>query len=303
MANRLENTEHFFDILNQVRYKSNEYFLHGHKLGAEKKKIPTGNLNFLHEEGLVVEHVMLDEKTGRGQMIIDEEAVTRFHPNTVNNKEFWVQCKTNFPLLSVCSQPSKSMKEVNANTMSLPMHFGFLQNMYRFIGESKKPLNFLEIGFGYGNIFHLMAEDTRYRGIDYTMPPSMRKYSQLTEIDVSGVPKKLYKKNHYDIVYSCNVLQHCSQKDRFDYFQQAADVLKIGGHFMFTCNVYADDNKHISEFWGLKDENGRHYTQFFSQMTEVDTEKELRDRLLALGFEIKMIKKVHNCWGIITKKI
>ena len=43
-------------------------------------------------------------------------------------------------------------------------------------------------------------------------------------------------------------------------------------------------------------------TQFFNQLTEVDTEEELLNRLLALGFHVVSIKKHGNCWGIIAKK-
>lgn len=303
MKNRLENTEHLFEILNGVRYKSNEYFLKGKLLGANNNKIPTGSFNLLQQEGLIEEFVILDEESGRSRMVMADEAVNRFHPNTIDNKDFWVQCKEYFPLLSVCSFPSKSKKEVNDNTLSLPKTFGFLHKIRDLITASKEPLNFLEIGFGYGNIFDLVGDSTIYSGIDYTIPQSMKKHHELIEIDVSGIPKKLNKKNRYDIVYATNVLQHCSQKDRFDYFKQASEVLKTGGHFMFSCFVYADDNKDNHNIWGLRDQNGRFYTQFFSQMTEIDTEDELMNRLLALGFNILSVGKWLNCWGVIAQKI
>jgi len=297
----LEDYKHIFDILNQVRYRSDEYYVHGNKLGADKKKIPTGNINFFHNEGLVKDFTILNKETCASTMLVEDEAVTRFHPSNIDNKNFWKVAKEEYPLLSVCGHPSKTIKEVNKNTTGLPTAFKFLDQIDDVAARSTEPINLIEIGFGYGNIFDLYNGITNYTGIDYTVPRKLKKHDNLHEIDVSGVPENLAIPYHYDVVYSCNVFQHCSQEDRFEYLKQAYDMLKVGGYMMFSAFIWSNKNKN-EPYWGIGDMGGRYYTQFFSQLTEVDTENEIRGHLHDLGFNILRMTTWKNCWGFIIQK-
>jgi SAM-dependent methyltransferase len=301
---KITSYKQFFAILNDVRYKTNEYFSHGNKLGQDVKKVPTGRLHFFREEGLVtgLKELECGKDVSAYVLEVEDEAVERFHPNTINNKEFWQTAKENFPLLSVCGSPSSTIAEVNKNTLSLPTHFKFLHFIDSLISVSEESVNFLEIGFGHGNILNLLNDLLKYTGIDYTIPHHLKKYKNLLEIDVSGIPELIALENYYDVIYSCNVLQHCSQQDRFEYFEQAARVLKPGGHFLFSTFVWSEENKN-EPYWGVRDSKNRYYTHFFSQLTEVDTDVEIQEKLYSLGFIVNKLTKWGNCWGYITEKL
>ena len=245
-----------------------------------------------------------DDENKSYTCVVKDEAVKRFHPNEIDNKDFWVKSKETFPLLSVCGSEAKSMKQANLITLQFAKKLKFLQMLLKLLSEyeGEDKMNFLEIGFGYGNIFKLMSEYFNYKGIDFTVPPSLKKYSELVEIDVSGIPEELLIENYYDVVYSVNVLQHCSQKDRFTYLEQAYDVLKPDGYLMFSCNLLTSKNANEHHFWGFKDKNGRYYTQFFNQLTEVDTEDELAYKLMDVGFKTVGGTMIGNHVGIIVKK-
>ena len=105
-----------------------------------------------------------------------------------------------------------------------------------------------------------------------------------------------------DIIYSVNVLQHCSQKDRFDYIKQGYKKLKKGGYFVGTCFLETKSNSK-ENCWGYIDEKGRKYCNFFNQLTEVDTELELKNLFYILDFEIiKFNVECINLLSFILKK-
>lgn len=235
-----------------------------------------------------------------GSMIVKDDAVDRFHPNNIDNKKFWKLSKRNFSLLSICGAKCNNYGEANKLNLKMSKDTG----VFRFLSDNlKKNSNVLEIGYGYGNIFKQINSKCNYVGIDYTKPKFLEKHKNLLEIDTSGIPKPIRIKNHYDFLYSVNVLQHCSQIDRFQYFKQGYDVLKKGGYFIFTSFIMTEKNK--NQFcWGIKDKDGRGYTQFFNQLTEVDYDNELKEYLEGLGFSIKQFSVLgyNNLVCLLQKK-
>jgi len=159
--------------------------------------------------------------------------------------------------------------------------YGFINNL---IINSKEKLNFFEIGYGHGNIFFELKDKVNYLGIDFYKIKKLNRYKNLMIIDKSGIPNSVAK-NTYDIVYSVNVLQHCSQHDRFEYFEQAYSILKPGGHLIGSCFLHTLENEK-SNVWGVEDEYGRRYCNFFNQLTEVDTIVEFQQKISGLGFNV-----------------
>ena len=288
-----------FEMFNMLKYKTDEYFMKGKFLGHPGKRVPVNGFNSIYAEKLHEE--VIDHENSQ-TVVVKDVAVERFYPTNINNKEFWVEAKKNFPYLSVCGSPSKSIKEVNSNTMRMPKMFGFLDKFDELIEESEEKLSVLEIGFGYGNVFFDFKERCDYIGIDYSIAPSLKRYKHFIEIEESGIPEYLFD-NKFDVVYSVNVLQHCTQEERFNYFKQAYDILKPGGHMMFTLFLHTDENKNKHEIWGIKDKNGRYYTQFFNQLTEVDFSYELSSVLKEIGFNTIKGSLASNCLGMIMQKI
>lgn len=284
-----------FDFFDDWKYKTNEYCFHlSNGLKAETQSINTIVVEGLHEE--IIE---LDDNLG--VTIVKKEAITRFHPNNINNKEFWLRAHKSFPLLSVCGGNSKNINEVNNNTLKLSENFNLFPFLKDEINNSKSKLNILEIGFGFGNVFKEIKNHCDYIGIDYRIPKLLKKYKNFIEINESGIPDYLRDEELFDIIYCVNVLQHCSQKDRFDYFTQGYSALKKGGYFIFSCLLMTKDNQNES-YWGIKDTNGRGYLHFFNQLTEADYEHEIFGHLNSLGYKSVDGWLINNHLAMIIKK-
>jgi SAM-dependent methyltransferase len=269
-----------FDYYDTWKYKTNEYlFRTGQK---ETPKIPTRMVHTISIENLFEKRI--DLGNNMGVLIVKDEAIKRFHPNEINNKEFWLRAHKSFPLLSVCGGECKSIKELNKLTLGLSKDFNLFPVLQDLIEKSEKPLNILEIGCGFGGVFNEIKDKCEYIGIDYHIQKSLKKYKNFIEIEKSGIPDFLLGEKYFDVIYSVNVLQHCSQKDRFDYFKQGYSVLKAGGFFIFSCMLMNKANEN-EPYWGVKDSNGRGYLHFFNQLTECDWNHELFGHLGAVGYK------------------
>ena len=282
--------ESFYDSLNHIKsisYKKNQYWIKKTALkdkNGNSKSIPTPWLHTFAPERLVVEEKPFNDK--HSQIVVNKLAVERFHPNNINNKDFWVAARERFPLLSICGAECKNIEGANKNTLGIPFHNGFIEFLNICFAKSPEKLNFLEIGFGYGNLFHKIKDMCHYYGIDYVIPRSLKRYRNFYEIEQSGIPDFYLDENIMDIVYAVNVFQHCSQKDRFDYISQAYRALKPGGFLMFTEFLATEEN--LKEpCWGVIDESGRPYVHFFNQLTECDYETELKAHIQSVGFNIR----------------
>jgi hypothetical protein len=302
-ARRFESFEHSFDFFEKLKCKSNEY-----KLRITRgKTIPTAFVNTFDLERLYenVELVKLSDVKTAIKGVVKKEAIDRFHPNNIDNKAFWQRARKSFPLLSVCGGECKSIKELNNKTLRLSTNYKLLPFLLGFIEknemEEKEKLMIFEIGFGHGGVFNLIKDKCIYTGIDYVVPKRLKKHKNLIEIDKSGIPDYFLDSKLYDAVYAVNVLQHCSQKDRFDYLTQAYSILKPGGFLLFSCILMTPENKD-DLYWGVKDTSGRGYLIFFNQLTEADYEHELYIHLKSIGFVTLWCGISNNNFSIILQK-
>lgn len=282
----INSIKELFSFYSKISDKEDEYriFLNlkGENDKEEKIKIhSSANLigfvpEYVHD---IKKYDELNRKT-----IIKNEVVQKFHPDKINNKKFWEIAKKKFPLFSVNGTYSKNINECNSLTLKMAKDFGMLYIIDKTIEILPYKINFFEIGYGHGNIFEAYKNKVNYLGIDYYKIKELDVYDNLLVIKKSGIPRTV-KKNSQDIIYSFNVLQHCSQKDRFEYFKQSYDKLKTGGVFLGGMFLETTKNKD-EKYWGLEDLNGRKYSHFFTQLTEVDTEDEFYDFVNKIGFEI-----------------
>lgn len=239
------------------------------------------------------------------QVLLSKEFIEANSPLNIDNAHFWKVATKHFPLYAICGMSCETIIECNDKTLDIPKHFKFLDFIDFLIENSSEKIDFLEIGYGYGNIFKHYNNKTNYIGIDYNRLPSMTKHKNLLKIKESGIPYTIPDFSQ-DIVYACNVFQHCSQKDRFDYIQQAYDKLRYGGYMIFVCFL---DYKAIedSPVWGNVDEEGRKYCVFFNQLTKIDTEEELLSHIHKVGFEVlsqqpSLNKKTENMVSFVLQK-
>lgn len=263
------------------KYRKNEYDM---KFG-----IQTPHNALLEAQGLTLETRKFDEKNS--VVVVKKEAVERFHPNNIDNKEFWTYAKKVFPKFSVCGGKSKTIKECNLNNLGLPKAYGFFEKLVWLMNANREKLNFFEIGFGHGNVFNEIKDQVNYLGIDYYKMKKLNKYKELMIIDKSGIPDSIVDGSQ-DIIYCVNVLQHCSQHDRFEYLEQAYKKLKSGGYFFGSCFVHCKENTHLN-IWGMIDVDGRRYCNFFNQLTEVDDFPEIAQKIDKIGYKVER-------WGIVA---
>jgi SAM-dependent methyltransferase len=286
---------HSFDYFDMCKYKSNEYAFHVEGFGkASTRAINTFIIEELCEK-------VINFGNHLGLTIVKDEAVKRFHPNEIDNKAFWVRAHESFPLLSVCGGECKNIKEANQKTRELSTILNLYPFLLKLIEDSTKPLKIFEIGFGYGNVFNEIKDKCEYIGIDYVIPKSLKKYKNFIEIQKSGIPEYLWNEKYFNVIYSVNVLQHCSQKDRFDYFEQGYSALKPGGYFLFSCNLMTIENMNET-YWGVKDKMGRGYLHFFNQLTETDFDSELFNYLHKLGYKPINSWLIGNIYSAIIQK-
>jgi SAM-dependent methyltransferase len=143
-----------------------------------------------------------------------------------------------------------------------------------------KNINFLEIGYGYGNIFNWINNNTNfnYCGIDV-----LKRINGKTLYETNGwdIPNEITK---IDIVYSINVFQHLSEKQRINYFEKIYKILNYGGVFYCSMFILNNENKD-KNCWSFTD-GEKYYCNLFGQLTEVDEERFIFDIIKNIGYKI-----------------
>lgn len=198
--------------------------------------------------------------------------------------DFWRVAKEEYPLHSVYGGYNGDSPDFIKKSESdlVKKHLRFLYwddnetsvNLinFPFFIEGKKVL---EIGYGFGGAGKFMIESgADYCGIDYCSSDKSLLDGPFYEIKESGIPKELVPEGGFDLIYSYNVFQHLTQKQRFEYIEQAMRYLKPGGKLFFSVFERVPGR-------GLRD---TYSTVFFNVHTKVDEPKELRDFLKKTGF-------------------
>lgn len=291
-----ESYDDVFKFYEHFKDEDDEYLM----IVNNGEKIHLDHCFFRYQKHAVVSTQDYGDKIGK--VVVRDRIVNRFHPNNINNQRFWRLAKTKYPLISVNGSHCKNIDECNNNTLKFAFDMGII-NMLNIKINMNHPnkINLLEIGYGHGNLYNKIKDIVNYVGIDYYKISTLKEEDKLLVIKKSGIPKKI-KNNSLDIVYSFNVLQHCSQIDRFNYFSESYDKLKSGGMFLGGMFMVTPENKNES-YWGVEDKNGRKYTIFFNQLTEVDTYEEFYNYVTkAIGFDVKIIKFMRNYCSFVLIK-
>ena len=205
-------------------------------------------------------------------------------------KQFWEICKKEYPLHSVCGGNSFNSPNMIESYEYNNTNGRILNIIKDLFGEKylKKILkgNVLEIGYGYGGMGKYLMDnyESDYYGIDFVLSNkndktfTFKNKKRFLEIEKSGIPENL-KTNKYNFIFSTNVFQHLTQKQRFDYFSEIYDCLDDNGTFYFDVFEGKTNVKLPENFC----------THFFLVQTKVDTESEIMEKLKQIGF--KNIKK------------
>lgn len=196
-------------------------------------------------------------------------------------KEFWEIVKEYYPLHSVCGGSTYDSPEKIIQNES-----DRIENIIQYLWMPENWLNgkkILEIGFGFGGAGHYLMKKYKanYHGIDFTYSNpkdeefKYRGKQRFHVIDKSGIPEFL-KDNKYNFIFSTNVFQHLTHKQRIDYYKEVYDCLNKGGVFYF--DVFAPNlDVEIPENFS---------TSFFLVHTKVDTKEDTQNYLLdEIGFD------------------
>ena len=295
-----------------------EYYKDGFNLEWEddgKRVVVPASINFLGEmfKSKKVEIDLSDDKikeiaqqTGKemkgvGRTIIKRKDLKILFPENIDNKRFWRKLNPKYKLLSVSGATTKSEYEANKVNLGFAKAVGAIGDVERAIydklGEKwnrdDRKFKILEIGYGLGcfvnwlynesgRIGQIENKQIEYYGIDIVK--RIDTYENLFESDGWKIPKEI--PTDIDMVYSLNVFQHLSKKQRYNYFKKAYKRLNNNGVMVFSSFIMTEQNKD-SWAWGLVDEKGTGYCHFFNQPTEVDKDEELKEYLTGLGFEIE----------------
>ena len=230
--------------------------------------------------------VKMDEKNPQ-LGIYEREFINRFHPDNIDSREFWKEATNKFPLFSITGgiQNINNVSQANIVTLEMAKQLGCL-DIINDLYFKKPNISLLEIGPGYGGFQQYIADkfgDDHYYAIDVN---PLFDHPRLYQTDGKTIPENV--PSHLDAIYSVNVFQHLSKSQRTSYYKQLSRLLGYGGLFIFSMFVVTDKNKEWKG-WGCKDKNGRIYTSFFKQLTEVDTLDELISELTGFGFAVVII--------------
>ena len=312
-------------VIKTALYPFFEYYNDGFTLKIDEKVVPARThfwaemcedaknitIEMTEEERLKVEKIVGQPVKQIGRTIVPKKLLKALFPENINNQKFWKTLDEKYKLLAVCGIPSKDESSANITNNSFAFQQGAIPAVMEKISyclNTQDKVKIMEIGYGFGAFAdwlhinchnYIVADRIEYYGID--IDKRIDTYPNLYETDGWKIPKEVPK--DLDIVYSMNVFQHLSQKQRFNYLKKAYNRLKDDGIMVFSSFIMTEENNN-SWMWGLMDDKGRGYCHFFNQPTEVDRDKELKEELQKIGFEIETfeVEQINHLFCKVKKK-
>lgn len=281
------------------KIKKDEFFLKG-EVRADSFLVTEKTKNKINNKNL-------------GITIFSEDYINEISPNNIDSCHFWKKATETFPLSSIVYHPG-CKDEIELNEISLKnIHeqIGTLNELEKILINNPSS-KILEIGPGYGAITGYISvnhELKNYYAIDVN-PMFKFKFKRLYKTDGKTIPNKV--PNGLDVVYSVNVFQHLSPEQRMSYYKQIKDKLKVGGKFIFSMFVVDLENEYITFkrpngelgfLFGMRDEKGNCYTNFFSQLTKCDRIEELEEIFSQLNMKLEVVHKHLNLYSMVVTKL
>ncbi len=232
----------------------------------------------------------IEQKTKLDNVVsyYSKQDIDRFSPDRINSRLFWSYMLKNFPLASITSKHVKDVEEANFSTLGMSNELNALKTLIDKIYADDIEPKILEIGGGNGNVYHYLSDndilnvDKNYYHVDLS---KNFKHKNFYQTNGYGLPSSLLNKRvKFDIIYSINVFQHLSYRQKLAYYYSVFEKLKTGGNFIFSLFIKNDNNKD-KPFWGNKDLKENCYCKFFNQLTPIDEEEALFKILFEVGFK------------------
>ena len=235
------------------------------------------------------------------RLVMSDEAIDRLSPDTININKFWEKSVNAYPFVSIVGHSNvNTIEEANAATLNnLHAHLKGPNVVSYSWNKNQEDFKILEIGPGYGGFCKWVNNypNTKYYGIDVN---PLFEYPTLYKCDGRNIPSQI--PNNLDVVYSYNVFQHLSKKQRTSYYEQIFLALKPGGIFTFS-NFVVTPTNFDGPYWGHADKNGNFYTIFFNQYTLIDKIDELKKELEYIGFDLQVLVEFQNSCSFAAIKV
>jgi hypothetical protein len=218
--------------------------------------------------------------------IIKKEEIEKLNPDKIDSKYFWKYAIEKFPNFSISLYPEcKNDDDVNKANFNAAIWTGFYDIIKTKI-EHTQNCKALEIGPGYGSLFYPLIE--KYNNLIYyaTDINKLFYYDGLFECNGKSIPKEVGK--DFDLMFSFNVFNHLSKKQRTSYYKDVYRKLKKGGKFIFNNFLIINEDENNKKFLDYVDEDGNYYNNFLSQLIIIDFYENLADELNDLGFSINV---------------
>ena len=212
---------------------------------------------------------------GKDTPILTQEDRELLSPDNIHNGAFWQVCEELFYVDPVsncqCNKLPNDIDLGNKRNMVLARTTGMLN----IVDEWKHyTMPILEIGAGYGNFKNYVELTTNmtYTGVD-VYPKTNGVIASTPE---GFLPESVLNMKQYGLIYSSNVFQHLSSKQRSRYFSDVSKILHPHGVFVFNLIVHFDDPKNPQ--YPVSDDN-RRYLGHYGQFTEIPYYYELTAEL------------------------
>lgn len=234
-----------------------------------------------------------DFKIVNNELIVSDKAYKRLHPDNINNSYFWKRA-SELSLSSTFIGNVLDTRDISSlNKLSFEKHN--IHSINYIDDKITKDSTILEIGPGLGCIKEYIEEKyniENYYAIDINKNFD---YERLYKCDGKSIPLDM----KFDIIYSHNIFQHLSKKQRLGYFRDIKRVLKNDGEFTFSLFVRTETNKHLFVF---KRTNGTYLSLFYNQFIEIPTKDEIFYEVRSNGLKITLENEVNNvCVFKVTK--
>jgi hypothetical protein len=195
-----------------------------------------------------------------------EEDLKLLHPDVINSEDFWKVCEDLFSTDCVANAVDNgttvAYNHMSGNRMNLRIARSV--GLINWIDEFRHyNLSLLELGPGYGSLRNYVEATTMFNYVGFDVVPKTPDVKKCTS--EGHIPPEYVSENagKFNIVFSSNVLQHLSPKQRLKFFDDAYTLLSEEGMLMF--NIQTDVKLPIE----------RRYMTLYGQFIEIPTYEEI----------------------------
>lgn len=221
-------------------------------------------------------------KWRKGEYNPTPEDMALLHPDNVNCKDFWSVAEELFGSDCVCNaadgDPATLFDIVKGGRTNLDIARG--SGNLIFIDRNRHyNARLLELGTGYGSFRNYVETTTGFEYVGFDVLPKISGVLPTTEDGF--IPPEYVKDNasKFDIVFSSNVLQHLSLKQKTRFVEDAAVLLKERGLLLINVPVY----------YG---QVSKRYMVMYGQFIDIEDQKTMGD-LLGKNFYIVSTTIIH----------